>query len=59
MLWIGAYADYDRGFHWSDGEVINFVNWDVGQPSNYLGKYRHKYSANNFQNTLLLIDKHI
>lgn len=38
QLWTGAQADYAAGFHWSDEEPFDFVNWQVGEPNNYLGE---------------------
>ena len=40
-LWIGATADNNGQFYWTDGNPFNFVNWDKGQPDNYYCKF-HK-----------------
>ena len=35
-LWIGATdLDVETVFRWTDGSILNWMNWDSGQPNNH------------------------
>ena len=35
-FWIGLnYLDEDKGYQWTDGTIVDFLNWDTNQPDNF------------------------
>ena len=48
-LWLGGFADYERGFNWIDGSPFEFVNWLTDEPNNYNGKVSLVQNINLFE----------
>ena len=38
-MWIGARANFNSSFEWSDHSPLDFVNWAKGEPNDNFGEY--------------------